>query len=119
MKHAGRYEEMVAEELGRLETGHNHETLTKKEQARLVEMQRGADLPLMTAPNDKQIGYLVSRAEYPNCGEGWGFLCLDCNKGVVGRCPFYGVNLNPYKAVCVDCKRVIIEGCGTELLSGR
>lgn len=68
------------------------------------------------APRDEMVGFLT---RHPS-GKGHGFLCFNCaavEDAHVGA-PVYGVNLNPYKATCVVCKRVIVQGCGTELFDG-
>jgi len=77
------------------------------------------ELPYQQAPRDVVIGYLADRDTFPGNGTGLGFLCLDCADPDYDRSPVYGVNLNPYRAVCLSCKRVIVMGCGVELFSGR
>ena len=74
----------------------------------------GVELPMKTAPDDPQIGYLIAHP----CGTGHGFQCLDCGAGIIGQCPVYGVNINPYKATCCQCGVVVVQGCGTELFDG-
>jgi hypothetical protein len=71
---------------------------------------------MQRAPDAAHIGYLVPHPE----GIGCGFLCFGCVASADDEwCKMYGINLNPYKAVCVRCYRVVVEGCGVELMDGR
>lgn len=100
--------------------------ITEKELAELIEdvfPPQETDMatetvhePMKRAPLHEMIGFLT---RHPS-GKGHGFLCFNCaavGDAHVGA-PVYGVNLNPYKATCVCCKRVIVQGCGTELFDG-
>lgn len=81
----------------------------------MVERVDALPAPLATAPKDDVIGRLTP---HPTRG-GYAFLCLTCARpGVDTGARIYGVNLNPYKAVCCRCHRTVVEGCGTELFTG-
>lgn len=72
--------------------------------------------PMKTAPPDEMIGFLTT---HPS-GKRYGFLCFNCAavEDVYVGAPVYGINLNPYRATCCVCKRLVVSGCGTELFNG-
>ena len=76
----------------------------------------GVPIPMeCVLSEDAMIGYLT---EHPS-GNGAGFLCLECGAG--GGCssvPMFGRDLGIYKATCVRCHQVIVQGCGVELMDG-